>query len=157
MWLSQAGTVPYVNATIDFTNIGGLAAGGAIGFVDIDNTSTSFAVSAYVLDGVDYVPQAVNWTFINFKNNPADPVPTWNSSNNTITGGGVGNDVFSFLTTDVRVDRIVLNGQTVNDGWGFAASSTSVIPEPSSFALLAVGAGLLALRRRAVKKAAQNS
>lgn len=32
-----------------------------------------------------------------------------------------------------------------------------VIPEPSSFALLAVGAGLLALRRRAVKKAGRTS
>lgn len=143
MWLSQAGTVPYSNATIDFTNAGGMAAGGSIGFVDIDNGSTSFQVTAYVDDGQGgYAVQPVNWSYTTFQNTPTDSPPAWDGATNTISGTGGGSDVFAFLTSDTQIDRIVLNGQTVNDGWGFAATSVAV-PEPST--LVFAGSALACL------------
>lgn len=147
MWLSQAGTVLYNNVTIDFTSPGGLAAGGSIGFVDIDNTQTYFTITAYLYNGVEYVETAVDWSYATYKNVSSNPVASWNPTTNTIKGEGGGSDVFSFLTSNVRIDRIVLNGRTVDDGWGFAASSTSV-PEPSVIALSLLGGAFLALRRR---------
>lgn len=152
MWLSQAGTVPYNNATIDFTNAGGLAAGGSIGFVDIDDLSTNFQITAYVSDGQGgYVLQPVNWTYTPFVSRAGDPPPAWNPSTNTISGTGGGADVFAFLTGDARIDRIQLNGQTVNDGWGFAASSTAVVPEPATLLSCGIGGAaalVVACRRR---------
>ncbi len=87
-----------------------------------------------------YVVQPVNWTYTTFVSQAGDPPPAWNPSTNTISGTGGGADVFAFLTGDARIDRIQLNGQTVNDGWGFAASSTAVVPEPTALQLLGVGA-----------------
>lgn len=138
MWLAQAGTVPYNGVIIDFTNVGGLAAGGSIGFVDIDSSSTFFEITAYVDDGDGgFDVQDVDWAFNTYRNVATDGRPTWDPATNTIRGNGGGNDVFAFLTSNVQVDRVRLDGQTVNDGWGFAATNISVVPEPTS--LLFIG------------------
>lgn len=121
------------------------------------SSSNRFNINLWSLSSIG---PDVNGAAVNF-----NPYQNYTWTIVTTTGGIVG---FS------GTDQFTINTAAINGTAGFANAVPSggvftieqsgdnlnlvyTIPEPSSFALLAVGAGLLALRRRAMKKAGRIS
>ena len=90
-----------------------------------------------------------------FTINPASSQAAWNPTTSTLSGqGGTvigGIDTFAILTSDVRLDRIVLSvSLPTSDGIGIGFTQQNVaaamVPAPGTIALL--GAATCIRRRR---------
>lgn len=156
-WQVYKSTAYSTTATFDFSNVGGLAAGGSLSLLDLERSTNSIAVSGYQWDGSAYQLVAVNWAFNNFTINPASSQAVWNSGTNTLTGGGGtvigGIDTFSMLTSDVRLDRIVLTlsiptGDGIGIGFTQANIAAALVPLPGAAGFAALGLVAMPRRRR---------
>lgn len=140
--------------TFDFTNPGGLAAGGSLAILDIEQADSTVGVTGYQWNGSSYVAVAVNWVYSYFTTDVGATPPVWNGTTNVLTGGGVqvgGWSMFSMLTSDVRLDRIVFEFDVrQGDGFGlaFTQADVSAVPGAGLAGLAAVGLAGLSRRRR---------
>ncbi len=134
--------------TFQFTNPGGLAAGGSIAVMDLEDFSAFVTISG--LSGGVAVP--VSWNFASYSvlGNNVEP-PIWDPQTQTLSGpGGFSNPAgfpnnFALLTSDRQLDEVVLT-ISVNEGVGFGVAQ---VPEPGTGLLVTTGAlGLAASRRR---------
>lgn len=147
-------------ATYDFSNTGGLAAGGSLALIDVEHGNTSIQVRGYreTAPGT-YTEVAVTWAYNVFTITPTSSQAIWNSSTNTLSGaGGVyqgGVDTFSMLTSDTQLDRVVLTiFTTADDGMGIAFTQGNIdaavnaVPGAGVAGLATLGLAGLARRRR---------
>ena len=144
--------------TFDFTNEGGLQAGGSLAIVDLENRFgqvNTVGVKGYQWDGSAYQEVAVQWTYSYFYlQDPNAGTPTWDPATATLTGGEFlpSASSFAMLTSDRRLDRIVLDIDS-SDPVGFAFTQSNVAaganaPVPGVAALAPLAAAGLARRRR---------
>jgi len=118
-----------------FTSPGGLPAGGSIGIVDLEFTSSSVRFIGY-RDGLEV---DVDWSVSFYQTDGVDvPDAIWDPATNTLRGssssGYPTENNFSFLVSDAELDSVVMLVTAANgDGIGFATSSTTVPnPDPVS-------------------------
>ena len=157
-WQAYKSGAYNTTATFDFTNTGGLAAGGSLAMIDVENAPSSIAVRGYQWTGSSYQLVSVNWAYNVFTINPSSLQAVWNSSTNTLTGAGGtlvgGIDTFSMLTSDTRLDRIELTISMAGDGFGIGFTSANInaatngVPLPGAAGVAACGLIGLARRRR---------
>jgi len=128
--IAQSGSDYIATATFDFSNTGGLAAGGSIALIDVENPGSSIQVEGYRWNGSSYDLVAVDWADNTYTLNPASSQAIWNASTNTLTGAGGqvgGVDTFSMLTSNEQLDRIVLSFDVAgDDGIGIAFTSSNI-------------------------------
>ena len=121
-------------AIFDFSNSGGLAAGGSLALIDVEHGNTSIQVKGYRETSPgsgSYAEVAVTWAYNVFTISPGSSQAIWNASTNTLTGAGGsylgGVDTFSMLTSDTQLDRVELTiFTTADDGMGVAFTSGNI-------------------------------
>jgi hypothetical protein len=135
--------------TLQFTNPGGLAAGGSVAVMDLE---FGFANSVGITGLSGGAPVPVNWTFASYSvqgTNVAPPL--WAPQVQTLFGpsdfsnpAGFPNN-FALLTSDRQLDEVVFT-IAVTEGLAFGVGQ---VPEPGTLLLLGMGlAGLALIHRR---------
>ena len=123
--------------TLDFTNPGGLAAGGSIAVVDLELVGSSVQFQG-LQNGIEV---DVNWDFAFYQTDDVNVAPPiWDASTNTLRGSGdafptINN--FAFLVSDTQIDSLVLRmniepQEGLQIGVSQATVPSSPVPEPSA-------------------------
>lgn len=133
--------------TFQFTNPGGLAAGGAIAVMDLE-FGAQHTVTIAGLSGGSPVP--VTWSFASYSVLGDDVAPpVWNPTTQTLSGPGDFSNPAGFpnnfvlLTSDRQLDAVVLT-LAVNEGLAFGVAQ---VPDPATLLLLGTGLAMLGARR----------
>lgn len=150
--LLGAGPPISTQLTFEFTNPGGLAAGGSIAVMDLEFGPENTVAFAGFSGGA---PVPVNWSFASYAvaGEDVDP-PLWDPASQTLRGPGDFTNPtgfpnnFALLTTDRQLDRVVLT-LVLNEGVAFAVGQ---VPEPGTLPLLFAGFVALAAQRRRVRR-----
>jgi len=152
----QSGSNYAATGTFDFTNTGGLAAGGSLGILDVEDLTSTIGVKGYQWNGSSYDEVTVNWSYSYYTIQSTATAPVWNGTTNVLTGGGErvgGYSMFSMLTSDVRLDRIVLDmNLNTGDGFGIGFTQTNIaagaVPGAGLAGLATIGLAGVSRRRR---------
>ena len=153
----QSGSNYAATGTFNFTNTGGLAAGGSLAILDVEDLTSTVGVKGFQWNGSSYQEVTVNWSYSYYTIQSDATAPIWNGTTNVLTGGGqgvAGYSMFSMLTSDVQLDRIVLDiNLDAGDGIGIGFTQTNIaagaVPGAGLVGLATVGlAGTTRRRRR---------
>jgi hypothetical protein len=131
--ISQPLHILTTRLTFEFTNPGGLPAGGSIAIIDLEDWDSSVSLTGFK-DGSEV---GVSWDVSYYQTaEEYAPDASWNTLTNTLSGSIAIEDApstrnnFTFLVSDVPLDSVVMQVVAQNgDGIGFALSGTSV-PNP---------------------------
>lgn len=140
--------------TLDFTNVGGLPAGGSIAVIDLEDPTSTVQLIGYQ----GGIAVAVNWMPSFYQTaGLTSPDPTWNPATNTLSGNipiataPIQLNNFAFLVSDIQLDSLdLIISQAATDGVAYAVSRQTVPQVPVPATLLLLGSGLIgmAVRRR---------
>jgi len=150
--IRNTGSAYVATGDFDFTNTGGLAAGGSLAILDLEEPDATVGVTGYQWNGSSYNVVAVNWSYSYFTTDVGATPPVWNGTTNVLTGGGQavgGWSMFSMLTSDVRLDRITFAfNVTAGDGFGIAFTQANVAAVPGAGIAGLATLGLAGISRR---------
>ncbi len=140
---------------LDYTNAGGLPAGGSLVVEDLEYSNSYVTITGF--RGGEEVD--VDWTvsFLEIAGLNA-PFPTWDPATNTLSGVGEGGPDYVnlvFLVSDVQLDSVRFDACGAGgDFMGFNTAAQTIdlrrIPEPATLSLLgmAIAMGAAPARKR---------